>query len=60
MSAELCPVCNGSGVVPDPAYGHQTTTSALPITKTCHGCDGKGWVEVCLEDSYPWNEFEVP
>ena len=46
MTAELCPVCKGSGVVPDPVYGDQRTTSTLPITKTCHGCDGKGWVEV--------------
>jgi DnaJ-class molecular chaperone len=30
MSAELCPVCCGTG-----KYG----------SKECHGCNGKGWVE---------------
>lgn len=38
--ASLCPVCNGKGVV----YGI-AETGAMPTT-TCHGCDGKGWVEV--------------
>jgi len=33
--AELCPVCMGKGIVPE-------GTS----TKTCNGCEGKGWVIV--------------
>ena len=38
MRAVICPVCNGTGksyiAPPVGDYG------------TCHGCDGKGWVEV--------------
>lgn len=40
--AEKCPVCKGKGTVIDPdSYGK---TAYLP--KRCHGCEGKGWVEV--------------
>ena len=45
MSAELCPVCKGSGAILDPAYGQQTSSSGVPVTKPCHGCNGKGWVD---------------
>jgi len=51
MKAVLCPVCNGMGRVADnPPVG-----STGPADKTCHGCGGKGWVEV-HEDypSYPY------
>ena len=41
MKAVICPVCNGSG-----KYG------APEILRDCHGCGGKGWVEV--QDSYPY------
>lgn len=35
--AEICPVCYGSGKIG--AEG--------PVErKTCHGCNGKGWVEI--------------
>lgn len=37
MKASLCPVCGGLGEIKcgiDPPY------------QTCHGCAGKGWVEV--------------
>lgn len=40
MKASLCPVCNGQGVV----FGI-AETGTMP-TQTCHGCKGKGWVEV--------------
>jgi len=42
MKPVLCPVCNGQGTVP----------SRLPVTTevTCHGCGGRGWVEVSGED----------
>ena len=36
--AVLCPVCVGSGFTPTPGY--------TSCTKQCHGCNGKGWVEV--------------
>ena len=38
MKAVLCPVCGGSGEVADKHNKAATTT--------CHGCGGKGWVEV--------------
>lgn len=41
MSAEKCPVCDGSGNHPDDGY------SQCP--RTCHGCNGRGWVNA-LED----------
>ena len=34
-NAQKCPVCEGSGLVASP-FGD----------KKCHGCNGKGWVEV--------------
>lgn len=36
--AQRCPVCNGFGTL---KYG----------SKTCQGCEGKGWVLVPLEDT---------
>lgn len=36
--AETCPVCRGSGCTDD---GKEPR-----ITVDCHGCNGKGWVEV--------------
>ena len=48
MQAVKCPVCEGKGVV----YGI-AETGAMPTT-TCHGCDGRGWVEVGDSDAvYP-------
>ena len=42
MHAERCPVCYGSGKVMPPDNGG----TAVPQPITCHGCAGKGWVEV--------------
>ena len=36
--AETCPVCKGTGQLPFPDDVIQP--------KICHGCDGKGWIEV--------------
>jgi hypothetical protein len=36
MHAERCPVCNSLGT--------------LQCNVICHGCDGKGWVEVRSEE----------
>lgn len=44
MRAELCPVCHGSGTVQCMGY-----SSSL----ACHGCGGKGWVEVGNADNRP-------
>ena len=49
--ASLCPVCDGKGVV----YGIGET-GACPTT-TCHGCGGRGWVEVSDSDYNPIKEF---
>ncbi len=35
--AVLCPVCNGTGDVKDSVDG---------LITHCHGCAGKGWVEI--------------
>lgn len=49
--AEVCPVCHGNGKIPQPPF-HEILDVALPrddtgrLIVTCHGCGGKGWVEV--------------
>lgn len=48
MKAVLCPVCGGSGKVIQKNDG---SSMSVPLAKDCHGCNGKGWVEV-REDSY--------
>jgi hypothetical protein len=50
MHAEKCPVCGGSGQVSDPACGSYAPLAAR--MKTCHGCNGKGWVEVSDCESF--------
>jgi len=42
--ADLCPVCNGRGKIRDSKYGESSVSELNE--KTCHGCDGKGWVRV--------------
>ena len=37
-----CPVCEGKGKIPDPL----TMSATATIEVVCHGCGGKGWVEV--------------
>lgn len=41
--AVLCPVCIGKGLIMD------INANSTQPTKTCHGCNGKGWVEVSNE-----------
>jgi len=43
--AVRCPVCEGSGQYMDYG-GFGKTTNAAPAARACHGCSGKGWVEV--------------
>jgi len=41
--AEICPICKGRGRVPeDPEWD----SGPSPSTRVCHGCNGKGWIEV--------------
>ena len=41
--AQVCPVCNGVGrLIKNPG---EWTEFKEPMEKTCHGCDGKGWVK---------------
>lgn len=45
MHSEKCPVCNGKGKI-------KKELISISSWITCHGCNGKGWVEV--QDSvYP-------
>ena len=47
--AVKCPVCEGSGSVfiPSPP----DSSSIVGSYSICHGCGGKGWVEVKENDS---------
>ena len=47
MHAERCPICSGTGVYVPPPNPY---TREVAIPRTCHGCQGKGWVSV--EDIY--------
>lgn len=54
MRAVQCPVCNGTGrYTPPPSWGEKT-----PDDKLCHGCAGKGWVEV--HEDYPNPNYYPP
>lgn len=51
--SEKCPVCSGEGIV------KKDTEFSGPENKTCHGCNGKGWITVYGERQrnikfYPW------
>lgn len=50
MKAEKCPVCNGTGKYVPPQDPYCT---AVVIEQPCHGCNGKGWVEVNESTIYP-------
>ena len=41
--AELCPICKGVGRI---QVDRDNTTTAPMEEKICHGCDGKGWIEI--------------
>ncbi len=53
MKAVICPVCSGTGKICTGIDDHNNTASINSITKDCHGCDSKGWVEV-NEDNVVW------
>ena len=44
MKAVICPVCEGKGQIKDAEIMGPEVTEIT--TKLCHGCSGKGWVEV--------------
>ena len=46
--AVQCPICNGAGKLKDPGKNMDATYAP---EKICHGCSGKGWVEVSEEFS---------
>ena len=51
--AVKCPICEGSGKVLD----------SLGKSQVCHGCGGRGWVEVRDTPPYPspwWPEPPYP
>ena len=55
--AEKCPVCSGTGKIrcdPNTAY--------LGPKKICHGCNGKGWVEIEHDNPpvVPWERHTFP
>ena len=51
--AQTCPICDGKGRIKDPNYDPAAT--GVPNDVTCHGCNGKGWVEVGT--SFPHASF---
>lgn len=65
--SELCPVCKGSGKI---IKDNPSTTSNIPSTEICHGCNGLGWVTVQDNNQqmfpvpyyplpyYPWAPWE--
>ena len=40
--AQKCPICFGQGKLIDENYN----SSTVKIEKMCHGCNGRGWVDV--------------
>lgn len=49
MKAVRCPVCEGVGVFRGVSDGTQTVVPEY----SCHGCKGKGWVEVSEVEGIP-------
>jgi len=50
VKAVKCPVCGGTGKYTPP---NDFKTTDVPQERTCHGCNGKGWVEIGSSD-YPF------
>lgn len=40
--ADICPVCKGGGMYRE----YRNYTNCVYIERQCHGCGGKGWVEL--------------
>lgn len=43
--AVICPVCQGRGITYK-EYSNLVGYTCHLNEKTCHGCNGKGWVEI--------------
>ena len=50
MEPKTCPLCNGTGETEDQKPTH---ISGIVKSHPCHGCDGKGWVEVSSDSEKP-------
>lgn len=46
MSVQVCPVCNGKGLVPNGFYdvGSNASTTISVTPETCRSCGGKGYI----------------
>ena len=47
--SEICPVCGGAGKIKtylDPLGFGYLTSGKTYTEKTCHGCQGKGWITI--------------
>ena len=51
MKAVLCPVCSGTGKVQD--------YHDIRAYITCHGCGGRGWVEVSNGPPMFWPQYDT-
>lgn len=56
MKAVVCPVCNGEGQL---CVGIVPSSSTVPVTKPCHGCDGDGWVVIPDEEKQCLGSFST-
>ncbi|KKN16751.1 hypothetical protein LCGC14_0972880 [marine sediment metagenome] len=54
--AVICPVCNGCGK----AKEYEADTKKFIKDYPCHGCSGKGWVEVGGDVTYPIYPYPMP
>ena len=50
--AEVCPVCKGSGKYRD--YTNCNYTATIYVERTCHGCNGTGWITVTDDYTSGW------
>ena len=57
MKAELCPVCRGKGTICN--HAENTDSSLHSTCPTCHGCGGRGWVEVKEERSTQTYDYSI-
>lgn len=53
--ATICPVCHGTGKVTKTTVG----TAGGTFEVDCHGCGGRGWVEVS-DDPMPYVPYYPP